>query len=504
MGVRDKFNSLSLIRQMQVLFITSSLLICVVLILLTKFQLDWIENKLVSDSDEVYKARVLSQMKALAKLEVKTIQSELSNYAVLVEILKRTDEIFHKANLFYEYENPFNTSTAYPHYLSSDWTFEHGVYYSRKTIGSEGAELAKTESCFNKIYPAMYTDISLGYYQGYEVDDLFIFYPGIIMENEFNPKIREWYYKATQNTSITTITEPYIDSSVDLLMVSFSKAILNEEGEYFGVAACDVALTILAEKAKKIKILESGYSILVTKDGMMVNVPESWKIIKTGSLELIKIFDTDKTEITLSQWETIKSLDENSLFKFKDLNNIEFKMMKKDIRPFYDNDEITHYFLLFVKSDELNFPKVEYIEAFADKNVVLFWLIFSFGVVIFSSIFVLISLTIRKMQRRMKFMEINLRTIIMRALFKDVTKNVDISEIGVGDKEIESLDRALKLKIFDLKEKEKKLKADNIGETRPCDKFIYSEWSEIMYPFNSNYHKKPSMRELFYKLKRKA
>lgn len=503
MGVKDKFHKLSLSRQMQILFIISSLLICVTLIIITKFQLDWLEKKLASDSNEVYESRIKSQMKALALIEVKGFQSEFSNYVVFVEILKRTDEIFHEANSFYS-ENPFNTSTAYPDYLSTDLTFDHGVYYSRRTIGSEGAELVKTESCFNKIYPTMYSDVSWGYYQGYEVDDLFMFYPGIIVSNDYNPKVREWYYKAIQNTSITIITEPYIDSSFDLLLVSFSKAILNKEGEYFGVAAYDVALATLTKKAQNIKILESGFAILATKKGMMLNTPEPWRTNKTESSNLIKIFDSLRTGITTEQWEEIKSQEEGVFYKFTDSQNIVYRMLKKDIRPFYDSDEITHYLLMCVKNDEISSLKEGHLNTFNDNNVALFWLILSFGIVIFFAIFVLISVTVRKMRHRMGIIENALGSIIMRALFEDLTKKVVIPEFGEGDKETESLTKALEVKINDLKEKEIKFNGETKCVTRPNDKFIYNDWKEIMYPLNSNYQKKLAIREIFYKLKKKT
>lgn len=501
MGIIDSFHKLRLSLQMHILFFSSCFLICSTLIIITKFQVDWLNEKLVSISDSIYEDRILAQNKALINIEAKYLESDFMNYEAFITILAHTDEIINSADPMYE-ENPFKSSTAHIHSEAPTTTYEFGVYYSRNTLSEEGLELVKRESCLNKIYPPMFLSESLGSYQGYEIDEILIYYPGIITTSEnYTPKVREWYYKPIQSPNLTIITEPYIGVYSNDWVLTVSKAILDKNSEYIGVAAYDFTVKSLSEKIKKVKILNHGFMILISRKGMLVSFPEIWE--KKAKSKSVKIFDSDITGITTSDWNIIQNLEDNSEFEFTDSFNFKYKAIKKSIRPFNNNTQLTHYLLLCIDKEEMKILKNDSKDTITNNYYALFFTILSLGIAIFIIIYVMITVTVESYQRKLKNIEDVLRSIIERAMFEDITKKVNFSLLNKDSKRIRGIINALNVKITDLKERELGFLQKEKNPTRPVDYFLFYQWNKQLYPLNTYNEKKLALREVLIKLSKK-
>lgn len=484
MGIRDDFNHWPLGRQLQVLFICAGFLLCIILVIITKFQLDWLRTKVTSDSRDVVRERVLVQMEALALIEGEFLQSEFSNYISFASHSKETDEIFNNFDKNYD-KNPFTEGAIYPSSANKDRSrqYKYGNYYSKYgETDEEVVNIAKIESCFNKIYPTMYMSEYLGYYQGYETKETLVYYPGEAISTGYTPVVREWYYKAFDNSTSIIITEPYTDSSdYATWVITVSQAILNTDSDVYGVAGVDVTLKTLTEKTSKIKILKTGFAMLVSSGGMILTVPESWV---SSSTTTIRIFDTAYTGITESEWEKIKNSSDISRHTFKDVNGTEYQLIKKNITPFFDSDSITHYLLLSVTTKEIDKTKNDIDSSFEETYLILFWVTISVGSTVFLTITMLIYFVSRKYANQLKLVEKVFGKVIRRGLFPRVTRGMDYKKLEMNSKGIETLVDACKDKLNRLDDHEHSNSSYNWGLTRPSDYLLYNEWNQTLYPYN--------------------
>lgn len=497
MGLKDDFNHWPLGRQLQVLFICASFFICLILVVITKFQLDWLRTKVTENSRETVRERILVQMEALAIVEGRYLQSEFSNYISFASHLKETDEIFNNFNQDMYDKNPFKTGEIYAdNKLAGDQkVYDYGVYYSKYgNSDSDVIAIANIESCFNPIYPTMYQTEYLWYYQGYEEKETFVQYPGTVISTGYTPVVREWYYKAYDNSTTIIITEPYTDSAyTSTWVVTMSQAILNNKLEVHGVAGVDVTLNTITSKTSRIKILNSGFALLVSSGGMILTLPDSWKTSDTSAS--IRIFDTIYTGISETEWDTIKNSSDNSRHKFTDVNGTEYYLVKQEISPLFDSDTVTHYLLLCADKYEMEESTRSIDKKFDDTYDLLFWITIAFGIAIFLSIIVLIYFVSRKYASQFKSVEKVFGKVIRRGLFPRITRGMDYKKLEMNSRGIETLVEACKDKLNAIDDSEYNFSSYNWGLTRPNDYLLYNEWSHELYPYNYYLDKSMPWRE---------
>jgi hypothetical protein len=495
MGLREDFNNWPLGRQLQVLFIVSGLLLSLILVVVTKFQLDWLRDKITNDSTDAVEERILVQMEALAKVEGNYLQQELRNYITYIHDVKLLDQIYNDFNTEdYKY-NPFNQTTAHSH-LEADEdtaTMEYGVYYSKYTLTAEGQNLVQIESCFNPIYPFLLISEYVAVYQGYEIGEILVSYPGYEKTSSYTPLVREWYYKASDKPNQVSITEPYIDAFNGKWLISASEAILNNKGEVYGVAAVDITLETLTKKTSSITILDSGFAMLVSSGGMILTVPKIWQPSDyTGS---IRIFDTIYTGISESQWETIKNSSSGSRHSFNDKNSTHYQLVKQDILPFYSETSPTHYLLLCVQQKEINKAKDDIDSNFDETYIILFYVTLSIGIAVFITITLLIYFVSRKSANQLKLIEKVFGKVIRRGLFPRITRGMDYKKLEMNSRGIETLVDACKDKLNRIDESEQSFAGYNWGLTRPGDHLLYDDWCSSLYPYNYYCDKTMNWRE---------
>ena len=155
-------------------------------------------------------------------------------------------------------------------------------------------------------------------YSGFNSDDLFYFYPASSFNDpNFSPYQREWFYKANDTLGEVQITDPYedaIDSS--LWLIAFSRSI-EVDGRALGVGSLDIMFDTLKDIYSNSILGESGYELLVSKNGIVFGAPKSWA---TDQI-VLRIDEETITGITSELWEEIqKEESDKAIMSFTEPN----------------------------------------------------------------------------------------------------------------------------------------------------------------------------------------
>ena len=345
MCLKSSFSEWSIYRQVQVLFISIALILCAVLIVITKFQLDWIRSQVTNEASNAFKSRLYKQIENIGQVQASYFESEFTSYEDFTIHLALIDQMINGFNGGYN-SKVFETTTSHSHETSKpSEQYLYGVYYSKyASLSTDGSMLVKNESILNYIYPALYTNYFFSFYQGYYTDEIINVYPASKFLTVYSPLPREWFYAGVENKDQVTITEPYKDAETGTLVVSLSRSIINDDS-VFGVAACDVSLAYLTGKMQKIKFLENGFGILVSATGIVLTIPEIWQ---SESISHLRIFDSSITSISYEAWLKIKSSPDSSWVSISvnsnpssDISAADLRIFKKDIIPSYQTN-VTH------------------------------------------------------------------------------------------------------------------------------------------------------------------
>lgn len=90
----------------------------------------------------------------------------------------------------------------------------------------------------------------------------------------------EDYFTAPLKADHPVVIEPYVDPDVNRLMTSMAVKV-ERDGEVLGVAGVDVSLDDLSADVRTIRVLQSGYAMLVSADGVLLAAPDTKLIGKT-------------------------------------------------------------------------------------------------------------------------------------------------------------------------------------------------------------------------------
>ncbi len=101
-------------------------------------------------------------------------------------------------------------------------------------------------------------------------DGKFIIAPYEDMGSSFDAREREWYKNALNNPDKVVISDPYEDYTTKRTLITYSKAVFNDNGELQGVMGIDKNLEYLSEMVKKIEAYNGAYSIIFNNDGTII------------------------------------------------------------------------------------------------------------------------------------------------------------------------------------------------------------------------------------------
>ena len=137
------------------------------------------------------------------------------------------------------------------------------------TAQSENDRLA-TELFANiaKAHPA-YSFVSYGLVNG-----SYVMTPEDPKMSNYDPRVRPWYKTAMANVGKTVRSDAYYWAGDDSVLVSTIRAIPNQLGNPGGVVNIDVSLKQLTNIVKQIKLGESGYLMLMEKNGTVLVDPK--------------------------------------------------------------------------------------------------------------------------------------------------------------------------------------------------------------------------------------
>ncbi|RMT83979.1 Methyl-accepting chemotaxis protein [Pseudomonas viridiflava] len=119
-----------------------------------------------------------------------------------------------------------------------------------------------------KAHPA-YSYVSYGLING-----TYIMTPEDPRMSNYDPRVRPWYKTAMANVGKTVRSDAYYWAADDAVLVSTIRAIPNKLGNPGGVVNIDVSLKQLTNIVKQIKLGESGYLMLMEKNGTVLVDPK--------------------------------------------------------------------------------------------------------------------------------------------------------------------------------------------------------------------------------------
>ncbi len=131
-------------------------------------------------------------------------------------------------------------------------------------------------------------------------------------KEEYDPTTREWYKKAVEAGGMI-ITDPYSDAQTGLLVVTIAEPIIGKE-EFRGVFACDIYLDKIVEEVNELKMDDSGYAMLLTKEG---------NILAHENEKFLPMVDADGNDVLTSIHSIVpeyKSVNPDKQNKIKDYN----------------------------------------------------------------------------------------------------------------------------------------------------------------------------------------
>jgi methyl-accepting chemotaxis protein len=93
---------------------------------------------------------------------------------------------------------------------------------------------------------------------------------------------QDWW-EVPKRTRRDAVTDPYVDPTNHVLMTSYVSPVLTPGGRFRGVAGIDVALSDVQRSVNRLKVLNSGYSALVTGGGAFLAAPRK-SLVGRGTL----------------------------------------------------------------------------------------------------------------------------------------------------------------------------------------------------------------------------
>lgn len=112
-------------------------------------------------------------------------------------------------------------------------------------------------------------------------DKRMILSPDSKVPEGFDPTSRDWYKLSMENKDKILVGEPYIDIGTKNIIVTISKAVVNDNNDMVGVVGLDIKLDYLSELASKIKLGNNGYAVLISPNGTILAHPNKELMGKT-------------------------------------------------------------------------------------------------------------------------------------------------------------------------------------------------------------------------------
>ena len=138
---------------------------------------------------------------------------------------------------------------------------------------------------------------------------------------EFNYTAQDWYKVATNTDQDVVFTSPYLDTNVNVSMVTATAPFYDENDQFIGVTTADIDLSKIQKMIQNIKVEKTGYAFLIDGQGTYIAAPESEKIMK------VNITDDPNQSIAALGKQLIQ--DQTGILHFKDKSGDQTLFFKK-------------------------------------------------------------------------------------------------------------------------------------------------------------------------------
>lgn len=161
-----------------------------------------------------------------------------------------------------------------------------------------------------------------------------------IVDNTYNSN-KDWYKACIgspqRNGVYAQFTDPYVDTESGNTIITVSQEIKYTSGDNYGAVALDVNFDEITNYVQNIGLLNTGYVLLVNKDGKVIVDNEK------------NTYVTD-TVSNLSFWNELNSLSEEEMYE---VQSFEEKINGRTVYIVTAKDQITDWTLVgFIGSDE--------------------------------------------------------------------------------------------------------------------------------------------------------
>ncbi|OMJ86851.1 hypothetical protein SteCoe_11560 [Stentor coeruleus] len=493
MGLLNEYSLWPLGRQLQATFITTSIILSAIIVIITKFQLDWLHDKMISKSTSVLEGNLIEEMRNLGEREALYVSTYLGfTSSKLLDYTESTRVVLGYSNI----KNPIDTDkdlTESSKLEGLGYDFNTFAYFSKNTLSNQGQTIVESLKPLNEMFPILYSTISESVFLGFYTDELYCMFPGVYVSDlTYSPLVREWFYKATSSPGKIMITEPYINSETSIWKIALSTAIIDKNNNTLGAMAIEIMLDDFKARFSNIAILKTGFIMLISSGGMILTTPSTW-----SSSFTLRIYDETNTGISQTQWEKMKSLDDGTKHNLKDANGTEYIGILYKVCPTYNLTSITHYILLMGNISDIQDPLDDLDTSYNKMYTVIFWFVLSIAAIVLLITLVLIYFESKTASFQLKLVDKVFDKIIRRALFPKMTKGISFTKLESNNKGIEKLVDNTKEYIEKLKSCEEKFSVFQWGLTRPSDICEFSKWQNVVYPFNMMNDKKMQWRRTF-------
>jgi hypothetical protein len=179
----------------------------------------------------------------------------------------------------------------------------------------------------------------------------------------YDPRCRIWYVIANADKNNIKITQPYIDATTGLVVITISRAVVVAD-TFYGVVASDISMQYLSNVVLSAKILDSGYTYLCNNLRQLIVHPDVDSDSKTV------FYVEDKEFSDKSEKAAFNSFLQNEVFE----GTRGQRTFTKDGDTWYVTYEPvngTEYFLLMVVPEDEILEPATSIETYANSSITI-------------------------------------------------------------------------------------------------------------------------------------
>lgn len=143
------------------------------------------------------------------------------------------------------------------------------------------------------------------------------------LNDDYDPRKREWYIKAVEKNGDVYYSKPYKDAGTDRMVLTLSKIVQDKNGNIVGVVAIDLDMNNFSKSVDQIKIGEKGYMSIIAPDGTYIYKNKGDKNTATSINSLALWQDVQNSRQGSSEY-TLKGIDKFSTFTTNDKTGWKF------------------------------------------------------------------------------------------------------------------------------------------------------------------------------------